>query len=75
MTTHTPRLSWTVRNAALTLLLLFAIVPAVLVGWLLYDSNIQTADRLSQKSSMILFSACSPMLKCSCKRPTSFSTV
>lgn len=48
-TSHQPRFGWTVRNAALTLLLLFAIVPALLVGWLFYNSNIQTADKLSQK--------------------------
>ncbi|MBS7808935.1 hybrid sensor histidine kinase/response regulator [Variovorax sp. PCZ-1] len=40
---------WTVRSMSMTLLLLFAIVPAVLVGWLLYSSNIQTVDKLSQK--------------------------
>jgi signal transduction histidine kinase/DNA-binding response OmpR family regulator/HPt (histidine-containing phosphotransfer) domain-containing protein len=41
--------AWTVRSVSLNLLLLFAIVPAMLVGWLLYNSNVQTVDKLSQK--------------------------
>ncbi len=44
-----PSGGWTVRSVSLSLMLLFAIVPALLVGWLLYDSNIQTVDKLSQK--------------------------
>ncbi len=44
-----PRWSWTVRSLSMTLLLLFAVVPAMLVGWLLYSSNVQTVDQLSQK--------------------------
>ena len=33
----------------MSLLLLFAVVPAMLVGWLLYTSHEQTVDKLSQK--------------------------
>ena len=40
---------WTVRSLSLSLLLLFAVLPAMLVGWLLYTSNVQTVDKLSQK--------------------------
>ncbi len=44
-----PRWSWTVRNLLMALLLLFAVLPVMLVGWLLYKSNVQTVDQLSQK--------------------------
>jgi signal transduction histidine kinase/CheY-like chemotaxis protein len=40
---------WTVRSLSMTMLLVFAIVPAMLVGWLLYKSNEQTVDKLSAK--------------------------
>ncbi len=40
---------WTVRSLSLTLLLIFAILPALLVGWLLYSSNVHSVDKLSQK--------------------------
>ncbi|TAG25245.1 MAG: response regulator [Burkholderiales bacterium] len=40
---------WTVRSLSMTMLLVFAIVPAMLVGWLLYKSNTQTVDKLSAK--------------------------
>lgn len=41
--------SWTVRSLSMSLLLVFAVLPAVLVGWLLYQSNVQSVDKLSQK--------------------------
>jgi signal transduction histidine kinase/DNA-binding response OmpR family regulator len=41
--------SLSVRSLSLGLLLLFAVVPALLVGGLLYRSNVQTVDQLSQK--------------------------
>jgi signal transduction histidine kinase/DNA-binding response OmpR family regulator len=44
-----PRWSWTVRGLLMGLLLLFTVVPALLVGWLLYSSNVQSVDKLSQK--------------------------
>ena len=44
-----PRWSFTVRSLSMSLLLLFAVVPAMLVGWLLYTSHEQTVDKLSQK--------------------------
>jgi signal transduction histidine kinase/CheY-like chemotaxis protein/HPt (histidine-containing phosphotransfer) domain-containing protein len=47
--TSVPRWSWSVRNLSMSLLLLFAVLPALLVGWLLYQSNVQTVDKLSQK--------------------------
>jgi signal transduction histidine kinase/DNA-binding response OmpR family regulator len=47
--TSAPRWSWSVRSVSMSLLLLFAVVPAMLVGWLLYTSNVQTVDKLSQK--------------------------
>ncbi len=43
------RWSWTVRSLSMSLLLLFAVLPAMLVGWFLYNSNVQTVDKLSQK--------------------------
>jgi signal transduction histidine kinase/CheY-like chemotaxis protein len=53
MTTHQrvqqERGGWTVRSLSMTMLLVFAVLPAVLVGWLLYTSNVQTIDKLSQK--------------------------
>jgi signal transduction histidine kinase/CheY-like chemotaxis protein len=50
-TERTPqeRGGWTVRSLSMTLLLVFAILPAMLVGWLLYSSNVQSVDKLSQK--------------------------
>ncbi len=44
-----PRWGLTVRSLSMSLLLLFAVVPAMLVGWLLYASHEQTVDKLSQK--------------------------
>jgi signal transduction histidine kinase/CheY-like chemotaxis protein len=40
---------WTVRSLSMAMLLVFAIVPAMLVGWLLYSSNVQSVDKLSAK--------------------------
>ena len=40
---------WTVRSLSMTILLVFAVLPALLVGWLLYTSNVQSVDKLSQK--------------------------
>ena len=37
------------RSVLLASLLVFCIVPAVLVGWFLYRSNVQTVDLLSEK--------------------------
>jgi signal transduction histidine kinase/CheY-like chemotaxis protein len=47
--TSAPRWSWSVRSVSMSMLLLFAVVPAMLVGWLLYKSNVQTVDKLSHK--------------------------
>ncbi len=47
--TSQPRWSLTVRTLSMSLLLLFAVLPAMLVGWLLYKSNVQTVEQLSQK--------------------------
>ena len=44
-----PNWGWTVRSLSVSMLLVFAVVPAMLVGWLLYTSNVQTVDKLSQK--------------------------
>jgi signal transduction histidine kinase/DNA-binding response OmpR family regulator len=44
-----PRWSWSVRSVSMSMLLLFAVLPAILVAWLLYKSNVQTVDKLSQK--------------------------
>ena len=44
-----PRWGWTVRRLLMSLLLLFAVLPAIFVGWLLYQSNLQTVDQLSYK--------------------------
>jgi signal transduction histidine kinase/DNA-binding response OmpR family regulator len=43
------RWGWTVHNLSVSLLLAFAVVPAMLVGGLLYKSNVQTVNKLSQK--------------------------
>jgi signal transduction histidine kinase/CheY-like chemotaxis protein/HPt (histidine-containing phosphotransfer) domain-containing protein len=40
---------WSVRTLALACLLPFAIIPALLVGWVLYRSHVQTIDTLSEK--------------------------
>jgi signal transduction histidine kinase/CheY-like chemotaxis protein len=40
---------WTVRSLSMTILLVFAVAPALVVGWLLYESNVQSVDKLSQK--------------------------
>jgi hypothetical protein len=45
----TPDRSWSVRVLALISLLPFAIIPALLVGWVLYRSHVQTIDNLSDK--------------------------
>jgi signal transduction histidine kinase/DNA-binding response OmpR family regulator len=43
------RWGWTVRRLLMSLLLLFSVLPAIFVGWLLYKSNVQTVDQLSYK--------------------------
>jgi hypothetical protein len=43
------RWGWTVRRLLMSLLLLFSVLPAIFVGWLLYKSNLQTVDQLSYK--------------------------
>ncbi len=47
--TKPQRWSWSARKLSTGLLLLFAALPALLVGGLLYKSNVQTVDKLSQK--------------------------
>jgi signal transduction histidine kinase/CheY-like chemotaxis protein/HPt (histidine-containing phosphotransfer) domain-containing protein len=45
----TPGWRWTVRNVSMGLLLLFAIVPAGIVGWNLHESMMQSSKALSQR--------------------------
>jgi signal transduction histidine kinase/DNA-binding response OmpR family regulator len=47
--TSKPRRSWSVQSLSIGLLLLFAVVPAAIVGWKLHDSMIQSAMILSQR--------------------------
>jgi signal transduction histidine kinase/DNA-binding response OmpR family regulator len=41
--------TWSLRTIFLVSLLVFCLVPATIVGWVLYRSNVQTADVLSEK--------------------------
>ncbi len=41
--------TWSLRTIFLVSLLVFCLVPAAIVGWVLYRSNLQTADVLSEK--------------------------
>jgi signal transduction histidine kinase/DNA-binding response OmpR family regulator len=41
--------AWSLRAVLVTSLLLFSIVPAATVGWLLYRSNLQSVETLSDK--------------------------
>ncbi len=41
--------AWSLRSVLVTSLLVFSIVPAAMVGWSLYQSNLQTADSLTDK--------------------------
>ncbi len=41
--------SWSMRSVFLISLLVFCVVPAATVGWVLYQSNLQTVDLLAEK--------------------------
>jgi hypothetical protein len=41
--------TWSLRTIFLVSLLVFCLVPATIVGWVLYRSNVQTVDVLSEK--------------------------
>ncbi len=41
--------TWSLRQVLVTGLLLFSLIPAVIVGWLMYRSNLQSVDALSDK--------------------------
>ena len=41
--------AWTLRTVLMASLLVFSIVPATLVGWYLYQSNLNTTDVLTEK--------------------------
>ena len=43
------RIALSLRSVLLASLLVFCVVPAVLVGWFLYRSNVQTVELLSEK--------------------------
>ena len=47
MTLHPPVRSFSLRTIFLVSLLFFCVVPAAVVGWVLYRSNAQTADQLA----------------------------
>ena len=40
---------WSLRTVFVTSLLVFCLLPALVVGWVLYRSNLQTVDTLSEK--------------------------
>ncbi len=41
--------TWSLRTIFITSMLAFCLVPAMLVGWVLYQSNLQSVDALSEK--------------------------
>jgi signal transduction histidine kinase/DNA-binding response OmpR family regulator len=41
--------AWSLRTIFLASLLLFSLLPAALVGWMLYRNNVETVDLLSEK--------------------------
>jgi hypothetical protein len=41
--------TWSMRSIFLISLLVFCVVPAATVGWVLYQSNLQTVDLLAEK--------------------------
>jgi signal transduction histidine kinase/DNA-binding response OmpR family regulator len=41
--------TWSLRQVLVTGLLLFSLIPAATVGWLMYQSNLQSVDALSDK--------------------------
>jgi signal transduction histidine kinase/DNA-binding response OmpR family regulator len=41
--------TWSLRQILVTGLLLFSLIPAAIVGWLMYQSNLQSVDALSDK--------------------------
>jgi signal transduction histidine kinase/CheY-like chemotaxis protein/HPt (histidine-containing phosphotransfer) domain-containing protein len=45
-----PGRSWSLRAVLVTSLLLFSIVPAATVGWVLYRSNLQSVQTLAEKT-------------------------
>jgi signal transduction histidine kinase/DNA-binding response OmpR family regulator/HPt (histidine-containing phosphotransfer) domain-containing protein len=44
-----PVRTWSLRSVLVTGLLLFSLIPAAIVGWLMYQSNLQSVDALSDK--------------------------